>query len=145
MAEFDKIMRQQESLHINNNGRLTDLRNELIDVTNQRSRDAEQRSSNRTAQLTKIELLLEERANCIRQNKLVQSLYVTILNKRGRDRTTADEFSNAWLFNEDLKFTTWLESGSGVYLISGKVCSFRCMSRPNYTNKYIRPVVENPL
>jgi len=88
----------------------------------QRSQDAEQRTALRLLQLAKLSVFQEEHAACLRQIRIIPSLYVPVLSKRWRDIPHADRSSYSWLFGLELRsFTSWLRHEDGFYMILGKV------------------------
>jgi hypothetical protein len=112
----------QNKLEIHYDGQLNAIRSQLIDLMHQRSQDAEQQTALRLLQMAKLSVLQEENAACLRQIRIIPSLYVPVLNKRWRDIPHADQSSNSWLFGPELgSFTSWLRHEDGVYMILGKV------------------------
>jgi len=60
-----------------------------------------------------------------RQSALIQSLYFPEIRRRWEQVPNADNLTNAWLFDRTkTTFLDWLESGSGIYWITGKVFVF---------------------
>ncbi|KAF1357159.1 hypothetical protein EJ07DRAFT_129478 [Lizonia empirigonia] len=71
--------------------------------------------------MAKLSVLQEEHTACLRQTRVIPSLYVPVLNKRWREIPNADKSSNNWLFGPELSsYTSWLRDGDGVYMIIGK-------------------------
>jgi hypothetical protein len=70
-----------------------------------------------------LESFEAERALRRRQTSLVKSLYFPELRRRWDGVVDADEMTNTWLFDRSkTSFLNWLESGSGIYWITGKAC-----------------------
>ena len=135
MAQLDRIEGLQKSVEINYDGKLDDIRKDLVQLMSQKSKDDEQRAALRVLQSAKLSVLQEEHSACLRQTRVIPSLYVPVLNKRWREIPNADESSNSWLFGPDLRsYVSWLENDNGVYLIKGKVCLIR----------YLYSIASNP-
>lgn len=117
----------QKSLEIHYDGQLNDIRIQLINLMQQNSQDTEQRTAFRLLQMAKLSVFQEEHAACLRQIRVIPSLYVPVLSKRWRDISHADQSSNSWLFGPELStYTSWLQHGDGVYMILGKVQVTTC-------------------
>lgn len=58
-----------------------------------------------------------------RSFKIIQSLNFVELRQRSDRIPETERFTNSWLFDRaKTGFTDWLESGTGIFWISGKVC-----------------------
>ncbi len=66
----------------------------------------------------------EERLLRRHQSAVIKSLYFPEIRRRWDQVPQAEERTNAWLFDQNKTgFLKWLESGSGIFWITGKVCS----------------------
>ena len=84
-------------------------------------------------QLTRLRDCLNEleveRSQRRRQASIIQSLYFREIRRRWEQIPDADALSNAWLFDRTkTDFMDWLESGNGIYWITGKVRTFVFLS-----------------
>ena len=71
-----------------------------------------------------LDLFEQERRARRLQFKVIESLYFPEIRRRWRQISDADHLTNTWLFDRTrTDFLDWLESGSGIYWISGIVSS----------------------
>ncbi|KAF1359186.1 hypothetical protein EJ07DRAFT_178797 [Lizonia empirigonia] len=76
IAQLDRIVGLQKSLEINYDGKLNEIRAELINLMQQNTKDAQQRTAYRLLQMAKLSVLQEEHTACLRQTRVIPSLYV---------------------------------------------------------------------
>lgn len=122
MAQFDDIAKQQRSLQIEYDQKLTDIRDDIIRLMQSSIGNAEQRTAARLKEMSKLSVLQAEHTACLCQARIVRSLYRPVLRKRWREIPEANLTSNSWLFSmQSGIYPKWLEQGNGVLLITGKV------------------------
>lgn len=122
MDQLDHIANEQRRLQIDYDNKLTDIRNDIIQMMQSRIGEAEQRTTARLKEMSKLGVLHDEHKARHRQTQLIKSLYAPVLNKRWREIPDADLASNTWLFSQKCDmYLNWLQHGDGVFMIAGKV------------------------
>ena len=85
------------------------------------------------AQLARLKECLasfeEERVLRRHQSAVIKSLHFPEIHRRWDQVPKADDLTNAWLFDPNRTgFQEWLESGSGIFWITGKVSAHVLMA-----------------
>jgi len=121
--ELKELGQLQRDLGIHFDATLDRIQTDILQLTEQRV------SASEISQLARLKDCLNEleaeRSLRRRQACLIPSLYFWEIRRRWEQIPAADELSNAWLFDRTkTDFMDWLESGNGIYWITGKVRTF---------------------
>jgi hypothetical protein len=120
-AELQALGRLQRDLGVQYDQKLDHILSAILKLTERKEVFVTE-----TAELTRLKECLgslEEESKLRRQQlRIIRSLYFPELRRRWQQIPEADVTTNAWLFDRTkTKFLDWLESGSGIFWITGKV------------------------
>lgn len=127
-SELRALGQLQRDLGIRYDTRLDSIQDQIVRLVEQTELAAQQEQASRLAQLVQLRECLAsfeaERALRRQQSVFIKSLHFPEIHRRWDHIPRADESTNAWLFDpKKTKFLEWLESGRGIFWITGKVCS----------------------
>ncbi|KAI9932532.1 hypothetical protein AWENTII_005169 [Aspergillus wentii] len=120
LSEIKALGNEHKKLNVNYCSKLDDLRNTIISLT-----EADDNIPERLESLKNDLIYLEkERKDRQREIEVIRSLHFHIIRRRWSEIKDAGQFTNDWLFDRSkTTFLDWLESGDGIYWISGKAGS----------------------
>jgi hypothetical protein len=122
VTQLDVIENLQKRHDINFDFKLSQVRDEIVQLVKEAQKDGDLHAASRAAQIAKLGVLQKQHTVRARQTAIIRSLHFEVLNKRWRDIPEADRSSNDWLFHPNAtSFVSWLEHETGIFLISGKV------------------------
>ena len=116
----------QRDLGITYDAKLDSIQYQIIRLVDQTDQAAQREEASRLAQLGRLKEVLaefeEERMLRRRQSAVIKSLYFPEIRRRWDQVPQADDHTDAWLFDPNKTgFLEWLESGNGIFWITGKV------------------------
>lgn len=119
LQQLKKIHELHTHHEINDVNNLTDLKQEIIEISSENDTDTFEARVTRLR--IKLEILDKETAELGSQADVIESLHFTGLEKRWTDLDVAAAGSNAWLYNSpNISFSKWLESSqSQIFSIQG--------------------------
>ncbi|RSL55942.1 hypothetical protein CEP53_006936 [Fusarium sp. AF-6] len=120
-TELKKIHELHVLHEINQSTDITQLQNDIFEVSTTRSDDIETTEAQVTRLRTKLEKLDQEAEKQRPQAQVIESLCVSVLKRRRDKVVTADSSTNSWLHDSQrTSFSSWLESNDRkVFCISG--------------------------
>jgi hypothetical protein len=121
MRELKTLKKLHERRGVDNPP-LDSLRGDIARLTQSETENNTALAANLASLTTKLVVLDKNRELYRRQLKIVESLYFPELKRRQSDITDANRKTEKWVFDKHrTTFLDWLESGNGIYWISGLV------------------------
>lgn len=119
MRELKTLKKLHERRGVDNPP-LDSLRGDIARLTQSEAENNTALAANLASLTTKLVVLDKNRELYRRQLKIVESLYFPELKRRQSDITDANRKTEKWVFDKHrTTFLDWLESGNGIYWISG--------------------------
>jgi hypothetical protein len=123
LSELRALRDLQECHEINYDTKLESTRTDILQLTGKQTNDAAD-PLERSRLKESLDLLDREGQLRRWQIKVINSLFFKEIRRRWDKITTADDRTNDWLFDRTgTSFLKWLESGNGIYWITGKAGS----------------------
>lgn len=129
MGAIENLNRSRDEFDINFSCRLDDMREDIQGLL-KKSRNISNQLAQLTSLSTKLSNFDKEQHRRQKQATVIKSLHFTELHRRWSRIEDADQFTNAWLFDQSqTSFVEWLRHGRGMFWISGKVDKSNTLKR----------------